>query len=98
MNKVIFGFMFVILMTSFASAGWFDWLKKDDQGVETPLISDTFNKIKTKIETYFICQKEVKEIRFCNDKEKEKGNEIDTGEHIKILENNEGVQIVYNEA
>jgi len=102
--KIIAGAMLCIFFLSFASAGLFDFLKKDDlkQISIKDSIDETWIKTLTKINKWTEDKLEIGLINKTKVKLKDKikidKKETDlTGSSIKIKENADGVRVVYNE-
>ncbi len=103
-NKIIAIMLISVFFISFASAGLFDFLKKDDlkQISIKDSIDDTWIKTLTKINKWTEDKLEIGLINKIKITLKDKilidDKETDlTGSTIKIKENANGVQVVYNE-
>jgi len=95
--KIIFGIILIVILTSFASAGLFDWLKNDEGKLKNlgdtklkELIDDKWTKTITKIKKW-------KENPLNMKIEEDKTKELDiSNSAIVIKENKDGVKVVYN--
>ena len=94
-NKILVGVMLVVFMTSFASAGWFDWLTGEDEKEKTfkELIDDNWIKTYNKVFKWKGDKLKFKEKKIKIDKD----NEVDLDYGIVIKENEDGIKVVYNE-